>query len=407
MANCPPGRSPAPATLGPRGRLNRRGGRAPWPLHLTRVTADHQINAAKRSKAAPPWHGPGNPAPPETRLILAGPVIAGVTLVAALLATRSAGVPLRDPGDVAATRLGIAACMIVVLMVFDILIRAGRGSERALPSASEVRDAARERWNPYRLSAVAIALVSFYVTYLAYRNLKSVVPLIRPGDIFDGQLADIDRSLFAGNDPAELLHSVFGTGVAAHALSGIYMLFFLFIPVCLALALVLSADSRPGLFFTAALSLNWALGAASYFLLPSLGPIYADPGAFAALPDTQVSDLQASLIDHRAEFLGDPEAAGAAQSIGAFASLHVAIFFTVAAATQLLGLSRALKVSAWTLTGLTVLATIYFGWHYLLDDVGGVAIALASLALARVLTGIDLRAARRLRRVPAPAPEPA
>jgi hypothetical protein len=41
--------------------------------------------------------------------------------------------------------------------------------------------------------AVASALVSFYVTYLAYRNLKSILPLLRPGELFDRQLADADR----------------------------------------------------------------------------------------------------------------------------------------------------------------------------------------------------------------------
>ena len=291
-------------------------------------------------------------------MLVAGPAIAVVTLVSALLATRSAGVPLRDPGDVAASRLEFAALVVATLIVVDILVRARRRCAGALPSRDAIRAAVRERWTPARLGAVAIALVSFYVTYLAYRNLKSVVPLLRPDDIFDTQLGGIDRSLFAGNDPAELLHSLLGMGVAAHALSGIYMLFFLFIPVCLALSLVFSADLRVGLFLTAALSLNWAIGAASYFLLPSLGPIYADPATFAALPDTQVSDLQVSLIDHRAEFLSDPEAAGAAQSIGAFASLHTAILFTAAVATHLLALGRVFKVTAWALTGLTVLATI-------------------------------------------------
>ena len=37
---------------------------------------------------------------------------------------------------------------------------------------------------------VGTALVSFYATYFAYRNLKSVVPLLRPDELFDRQLAD-------------------------------------------------------------------------------------------------------------------------------------------------------------------------------------------------------------------------
>jgi membrane-associated phospholipid phosphatase len=86
---------------------------------------------------------------------------------------------------------------------------------------------------------------------------------------------------------------------------------------------------------------------------------------------------------------------GTAQSIGAFASLHVSIFVTAAIAAHLLGLRRSVKVVAWILVALTVGATIHLGWHYFVDDIGGVVIAVLALALARVLTGVDLSEARR------------
>ena len=79
--------------------------------------------------------------------------------------------------------------------------------------------------------AVGGALISFYATYMAYRNLKSIVPLLRPDDLFDRQLADLDRGLFAGNDPAELLHALLGTGVPTHVLSAAYVAFIVFLPL--------------------------------------------------------------------------------------------------------------------------------------------------------------------------------
>jgi membrane-associated phospholipid phosphatase len=60
------------------------------------------------------------------------------------------------------------------------------------------------------------------------------------------------------------------------------------------------------------------------------------------------------------------------------------------------------KIGVWALFALTVAATIYFGWHYVLDDVAGMAIAVTALALARAIVGIDLRTAR----LPVPAPSP-
>jgi len=45
----------------------------------------------------------------------------------------------------------------------------------------------------------------------------------------------------------------------------------------------------------------------------------------------------------------------------------------------------------------TTAATVYLGWHYVVDDVAGVVIGLAAIALARGLTGFQPRTARRLR----------
>ena len=225
---------------------------------MPRMIATHE-----RAPAAAPL---AHDEPPPWRAVAAGPVVAAVTLVTALIVTSEAGVPLRDPGGVSLRRFLISAALVALLVGGDIAFRAGRA-----------------RWTTARALAVGSALVSFYVTYFAYRNLKSVVPLLRE-EKFDGRLADLDRSLFAGSDPADLLHSLLGSGVSAYALSGVYELFFVFIPVALAFALVVLADLRSGLFLTTALALNWALAAASYFMLPSLGPDLRHAGRVRAPP---------------------------------------------------------------------------------------------------------------------------
>jgi hypothetical protein len=332
---------------------------------------------------------------------LAGPAVAVAALVCALIACAAAGVGLRDPDGVASSRLLVAFGIVALLIGVDAWVRAGRGLGTRRPPLAAVGEALRERWSKRRVIAVVLALLSFFASYLAYRNIKSVAPLLRPGDLFDRQLLNMDRDLFGGTDPAQLLHDVLGTGVAAHGMSYVYTLFFLFIPVSLAVSLVFASDVRIGLFFTCALSLNWLIGAGSYLLLPSLGPFQADPNTFATLPATTVTDLQTWLLEQRHDFLANPDLPGSAQSIGAFASLHMSIWSTGAITAHLLGLPRKITAALWVLTGLTAMATIYWGWHYLLDDVGGIVIAVAALALARVLTGIDLRTARERRRTPA------
>ena len=196
------------------------------------------------------------------------------------------------------------------------------------------------RWarsGPGALAIVALAVVCFHVTYLAYRNIKSVAPLLRPGDVFDAQLLDLERTLFGGRDPGVLLHDLLGTGASAHALSDVYMLFFTFIPVVLAAGLVFLPDLRAGLHVATALSLTWLLGAGSYLILPSIGPVPLRPAAFAASRSRGPGAAGHAHLPARAVPAATRRRPGAAQSIGAFASLHTAICATALFAAHVLG----------------------------------------------------------------------
>jgi PAP2 superfamily len=324
---------------------------------------------------------------PAGRAALAGPIVAAAALLSAGVTTAIAGVPLRDPNAVTLRRLSVAVAVTVGFLLLDILVRAAR-AERGVPSLRALAEVRRTRWTPGRLTVVAVAIACFHVTYLAYRNIKSVAPLLRPGDVFDTQLLDVDRWLLGGRDPYVALHDLLGTATAAHALSSVYMVFFAVIPLTLAAGLVLLPDLRAGLFVATALSLAWLLGAGSYLILPSIGPFHFDAAAFTSLPHTPVTDLQVSLLERRAAFLADPSAPGAAQSIGAFASLHTAIWGTIVLAAHVLGAPRAVRAIIWVLAILTVVATVYFGWHYILDDVAGVLIAALAVGIAAALTGV-------------------
>jgi hypothetical protein len=331
-------------------------------------------------------------------------VVAVVALITALVATDAAGARFRDPDNVAAKYFVAVGLGVVLLVALDVWIRAARLTGTRRPSRATLREVREARWTPKRMAAAGGALLSFYVTYLSYRNLKGTLPLLRPGELFDRQLAAIDRDLFAGNDPAELLHGLLGTGgLPTHVLSTFYAAFIVFLPLCMGLALVFSRDLSTSLFFVTALSLNWLFGIASYFLLPALGPVYADPGVFADLPYSEVTRLQEMLRDHRIAYLRNPDV-GTPQAIAAFASLHIAMSVTPLAAAYMLGLGPRVKAALWAWLAITGVATIYLGWHYVVDDIAGVAIALLSLALARLLTNYDVRAARA---APARDPMPA
>ena len=143
---------------------------------------------------------------------------------------------------------------------------------------------------------------------------------------YDPKLLSLDRTFFFGHDPGPFLHSLLGTGIAAQLLSTVYLFFLAFVPISLGAALIASANPIPGLWYVTALGINWTLGIVSYLILPSLGPIFVAPDLYSTLPDTGTSALQQALIYERHEAL----AGGGAQSIAAFASLHVSVVLTAA-----------------------------------------------------------------------------
>ncbi len=319
------------------------------------------------------------------RLGTAPAVVAIVALVAGLITSAEAGFSFRDPDHVAALYVLEVGAGVALLICLDVFLRARQVGGTRLPSRAVMGAVRRERWTARRIALVAGAIVAFYVTYLAYRNLKASLPLLRT-DLFDLQLADVDRALFFGNDPAALLHDLFGTGLAAHAFSGLYVAFIVFLPLSLGLSLVFAERLSTSLFYATALSVNWLLGIASYFALPSLGPIYFDPGQFSELPHTEVARLQELLMNDRIAFIADPSN-GTPQAIAAFASLHIAMSATALAASYTFGLGKWMKTALWIWISVTVLATVYLGWHYVLDDVAGVAMGVGALFIARWLTG--------------------
>lgn len=324
------------------------------------------------------------------RAWLAPPLIAAFSLAAMFAVAIAEGLPIRDPdARYVGSPLALIALIAAVFIALDVGPRAYLRRKRDRSDAASPWAVLRERWFNRRGAMVLVALLSFYATYLAYRNLKSFIPFVTDAD-HDMGLLDLDRAMFFGQDPANFLHTILGTGVAAEVLSWVYLAFLTFVPVSLGVALIWSSNLRGGLLYVTTLSLCWLFGAASYYMLPAQGPIYADPRLFSDLPETGVSRLQETLAEHRVEVLVNPDSTAAVQSVAAFASLHIAVVFAAALVATMLGAHRMLRRGLWTLFALTAVATIYFGWHYLIDDVAGLVIGAAAVGLAARATGYEV-----------------
>jgi membrane-associated phospholipid phosphatase len=148
-----------------------------------------------------------------------------------------------------------------------------------------------------------------------------------------------------------------------------------------------SRNVHRGFWYVTALCLNWSLGALSYYLLPSVGPRYANRDIVADLPETSVSSLQEYLERARLAVLADPSGTEVLHGIAGFASLHVSVVATALFFAIRAGMAKAVRAAALVYLLLTAIATIYFGWHYLLDDIAGLGIAWVSVMIGAWATG--------------------
>lgn len=320
----------------------------------------------------------------------------GLAVVVAVLAWAASyryDLPLRDPEGLAGPSYIRLPLIVLGCYLADVVPRALVANRGFGNFATAVKSYTRARWTRSRVALVTVGLGSFYVVYVAYRNLKSFLPFVR-NRTYDPVLMQLDRALAFDHYPADVLHTVLGTGISAHVLSLAYVLFLVFVPLSLGAALVWSKNVATGFWYVIALCVNWVLGAASYYWMPSLGPFFAKPSVFADLPTTSVTKLQSSLIAGREVYQHDPLAGDSVQSVAAFASLHVSIIFTAALICHYVIPNVWVRRTMWLYWVLTTLSTVYFGWHYLLDDIAGLAIGLIAVWLGAKVTGYPMAAQR-------------
>ena len=218
------------------------------------------------------------------------------------------------------------------------------------------------------------ALAAYHVTYFCYHNLKSWDVFLAPRDTM---LLAWDRWLFLGHSPAVLLHDLLGEQWVAWVLAYWYETFGTMVLFAIVAPVVFARRIRDAYVAMASGVWIWILGIASYYLIPTLGPFASAPQDFAGLPHMMIQDTQARYMGQRAHLLMDPQAHDAFAQISAFASLHVGVTTVIWLMTRYYGLTRISRVLGVFLIG-TIVATVYLGWHFFVDDVAGLAIGYAA-----------------------------
>jgi hypothetical protein len=312
-------------------------------------------------------------------------IAAGMSSLA-VLAALFLDLPLADPEGFLGPAWVRLPAMVMIAIGVDLVPRTlWRARFQWREFGPIARERIAEHWNRERLTLVAMGVVCFYLTYVSYRNLKSFLPLLITSQ-YDRELQLLDKAIFLGTDPAIVVHAIFGDSLTAHALSSIYLWFLPLVPITLTAWLVWSKQISHGYWFVCAQCLAWTLGTASYYALPTVGPGFEYPWLYAELAHTQTTDLMAALDTSRAAALV-PGVEGEVQSVAGFASLHCAITLLLALMAQATLPWRPVRYLLWANFVVTIVATLYFGWHYVSDDIAGIVIALLSFYLGGLASG--------------------
>ena len=348
------------------------------------MSADEQVRPLPEQTGQPSERNASPDDPSRREAVRLTVVLWSIAVVFALITlarSQQVDVPLRDPnGRMFSGRLQSAFTLGLVLVAVDTVVRTWWRDRTVRGFVPRALRTLRERWTLRRTALVVSGLVGYHVVYVCYRNLKS-------WDAFntnrDQQLLDLDRALFLGHSPAELLHGLLGTMHATAPLAFFYEMFVYVVVAAVVGAVALLPRVKDAYVVLFAGIWVWILGVGSYYLVPSLGPFASAAGEFAKLPANGVSQSQAEYLVERAHLLADPSAPDAFASISAFASLHTA--FTCAILLVALYLRmRVLSIVMAAYLALVIVATVYFGMHFVVDDVAGIVIALVAVTLARL-----------------------
>ena len=231
------------------------------------------------------------------------------------------------------------------------------------------------------------------ITFVLFAHMKHLTPFLNSA-LYDAQLLAFERWLFGGKVAFELMDSfiprsmsdLIGTSYQAYY---IYLSIFSFI-------FILQKDAALAQRFCVAFSLLWIVGIGMVYLYPTWGPCFFVPDIYASLYDGNpnwllgtlengephaMQQMQSDLWAMKLELDQNRMSDAALFSISGLPSLHLAV--VVLGSLMVIEISRILALISWAFAVATFVSTLYFGWHYLLDDVFSLVLVGLVLLLTR------------------------
>ncbi len=237
------------------------------------------------------------------------------------------------------------------------------------------------RFYPEQLLQDLRFIIAILVMFLEFALLKNLIPQINPR-IYDDWFMAVDRLACAGVSCSELLHSALGrTPEMLESISGHYLGYYNYMSLVLFLFIACAPRARTHEFLCAFVTL-FLFGTFAIYLVPTWGPVYHHPEPFEFMRGSPIFGLQQNLWEMKVLLEQNRSNTSATFMISGFPSLHVAVVTLGSIYLRRVHLLFALL--SWGFCILTINSTLYLGWHYLLDDIGALALVWVAVLLARL-----------------------
>lgn len=295
-------------------------------------------------------------------------IVANFVLLQALL-WRIADQPLTTLAKMFAVLLPVFVVQLLIGMAIRFAIRRGEYT-RAIRSRTWLIDTVR--------------LIVFNVLSVqTYGWIKLSVPLLHHR-LFDPQLRAISRWLFFDHNPNVFFLELFSNPSLMRAFDWSYANVFIASINIASIYFLSDPDDRIRIGFMNANTLMWIAGAWIYLAVPSLGPAYFFPQIYLPLAPllANTQQLQRILMHNYQNIFRAGAPVNVFFGVAAFPSLHVAFEVLV-----FLWLRKLWRVGAAIFAVFAIvifLGSLVTGWHYLIDAIAGVALALLAYAAVAI-----------------------
>lgn len=232
------------------------------------------------------------------------------------------------------------------------------------------------------LLEIARAILFLLIGYYAYSHLKVLIPLINQAN-YDDLFFNLDKIVFFGRSPTlEMLKINFRPFTKLMYLS--YASFYAAFPLSFAVAFLAKNKEEVRRLIFGILTIYF-IGMIFYYLLPAWGPLFYTPDLFAHIPN----------VWHKILWEGHLAIQNNTATYGPTPFLGVAAFPSLHAAHMIFLFLVARRYHRWLFylyipwTALLCIATIFMGWHYVVDLIAGALIALVAILITYRLKSLS------------------